>query len=164
MTIAAAAAATVETPKRSARSPWFQSASFDLLLILGVPFLTWPLVMAAQGAWGPTLLNQLILLTATGHYFATFVRVYGDRELFARFKARFVVVPLVLLVTCVGMFASGHGAALLLVTTAWAFWHWLAQAFGFARIYDIKVGSFRPLTALLDRALVITGFVTYGAY
>lgn len=142
-----------------ARSPWFHSAPFDLLLILGVPFFTWPLVMAGQNAWGAGLLGELILLTATGHYFATFVRAYGDRELFARFRIRFVIAPLVLLGVCVGMFASGHSSSLLLVTTGWAFWHWLAQAFGFARIYDIKVGSYRRLTTWLDKALVITGFV-----
>lgn len=142
-----------------ARSPWFRSAPFDLLLILGVPFVTWPLLMLLQDATGAERLNQLILITATGHYFATFVRTYGDRELFARFRTRFVVAPLVLLVVCVGMFASGHGAPLLLVTAGWAFWHWLAQAFGFARIYDSKVGSFRPLTAWLDKAIVIAGFV-----
>src|SRR5690606_8733106 len=58
-----------------------------------------------------------------------------------------------------GMFLSGHGPALALVTMAWAFWHWLAQAFGFARIYDIKAGSFGRYTSWLDKALVITGFV-----
>lgn len=141
------------------RSPWFKSAAFDMLLILGVPFFTWPLVMAGTVAWGPDLFNSLILLTATGHYFATFVRTYGDRELFRRFQTRFVLVPILLLVTCIGMFTSGNGPSLLIVTVGWAFWHWLAQAFGFARIYDIKVGSFRPLTAWLDKALVITGFV-----
>jgi tetratricopeptide (TPR) repeat protein len=153
----------------AARSPWFHSAAFDLLLILAVPFLTWPLVMAGQRAWGAALLNQLIVLSATGHYFATFVRAYGDRELFARFQVRFLVAPVLLLVVCLWAFTGNDGryaAALLLVTAGWAFWHWLAQAFGFARIYDIKVGSFRPLTAWLDKALVIAGFlgaVTWNA-
>lgn len=143
----------------STRSPWFRSAPFDLLLIAGVPFVTWPVLMLLQNAAGADWLNRWILVTATGHYFATFVRAYGDRDLFARFRVRFVAAPLILLAVCVGMFASGHGAALLLVTAGWAFWHWLAQAFGFARIYDSKVGSFRPLTAWLDKALVIAGFV-----
>ncbi len=152
-------ATSIAEPARHTPSPWFWSARFDLLLILCVPFFTWPLVMAAKGAWGPDLLNQLILLTATGHYFATFVRAYGDRDLFKRFRTRFLLVPTVLLTTAIALFTTGNGAPLLLVTAAWAFWHWLAQAFGFARIYDIKVGSFRPLTAMLDKVLVITGFV-----
>ena len=83
--------------------------------------------MAGQTAWGPDLLTRLIFLTATGHYFATFVRAYGDRELFERFRTRFLLAPLVLLVTFVTMFASGNGPSLLFVTTAWAFWHWLAH-------------------------------------
>ena len=151
MTTAAAPAPTT--------SPWFRSPSFDFLLILGVPFLTWPLVTAAKDNWGADLMRQLILLTATGHYFATFVRAYGDRDLFARFRVRLVMAPLVLLATCVGLNVSGYGPQIMVMVTAWAFWHWLAQAFGFARIYDIKVGSFQPLTALLDKALVIAGFL-----
>src|SRR5262245_55933486 len=119
------AAAGKAAPPAGARSPWFHSARFDLLLILGVPFVTWPIVMLGQGAFGPTLLNQLILLTATGHYFATFVRAYGDRELFARWRMRLLLVPCVLLATCIGLFTTGHGAALMLVTSGWAFWHWL---------------------------------------
>lgn len=152
-------AANFQGAARPARSPWFRSATFDLLLILGVPFLTWPLLMLAQDAWSAPTLNQLIVLSATGHYFATFVRAYGDRELFARFKTRLLLAPPALLILCVSMFASGHGPALMLVTALWAFWHWLAQAFGFARIYDIKVGSYAPRTALLDKALVIAGFL-----
>ena len=115
--------------------------------------------MAGKFAWGPELVGQLILLTATGHYFATFVRAYGDRDLFQRFRTRFLCAPVVLLATYIAMFASGNGPAAIVVTTGWAFWHWLAQAFGFARIYDIKAGSFSKRTALLDRALVISGFV-----
>ena len=130
-----------------------------MLLILCVPLITWPLVKAGQVAWGPDLLASLILLTATGHYFATFARAYGDRELFQRFRTRFLLTPVVLLVTFIAMFASGNGPSLVLVTTGWAFWHWLAQAFGFARIYDIKVGSFGYWTALLDKALVVSWFV-----
>jgi len=151
MTSAAAPAPTA--------SPWFRSPSFDFLLILGVPFLTWPIVYAANGEWGADLMRQLILLTATGHYFATFVRAYGDHELFARFRVRLVAAPVVLLATCVGLNVAGFGPQIMVMVTAWAFWHWLAQAFGFARIYDIKVGSFAPLTALLDKALVIAGFL-----
>ena len=139
--------------------PWFRSPTFDFLWILGVPLLTWPLLTLANVEWGPAVMSQLILLTATGHYFATFVRAYGDADLFARFRVRFVVVPIVLLLTCVGAFAFGFGAELTILVAAWAFWHWLAQAFGFARIYDIKVGSFHPRTALLDKALVVAGFV-----
>lgn len=156
MSMSTAAPATA-APTR--RSPWFRSAPFDLLLILGVPFLTWPLLTAARMNWGADLLTKLILLTATGHYMATFVRAYGDQELFARFRVRFVVAPIVLLVTCVGLYTNGQGPQLMILVAAWAFWHWLAQAFGFARIYDIKVGSFHWLTALLDKALVITGFI-----
>ena len=151
MTAAAAPAPTT--------SPWFRSPSFDFLLILGVPFLTWPLLTLAKDEWGASLMTQLILLTATGHYFATFVRAYGDHDLFARFRLRLLVAPIVLAATCVWCNVEECRAQIMVMVTAWAFWHWLAQAFGFARIYDIKVGSFQPLTAMLDKALVVAGFL-----
>lgn len=140
-------------------SGWFVNPWFDSFLIVGTPLLIWPAVMVAQDVWSPELLGHLILLTATGHYFATFVRTYGDLRLFRRFRARFVGVPILLIFTCVWAYANGASGPLLLVTGVWAFWHWLAQAFGFARIYDARIGSFRPLTAFLDKALVVVWFV-----
>jgi tetratricopeptide (TPR) repeat protein len=155
--VPATAARAAPTP--STRSPWFHSAAFDLPLILLVPLFTWPLVLGAQHAFGADLVTKLILLTATGHYFATFARAYGDRELLARFPLRFLLVPPIVFATCIAMWATGRSAPLVLLVGLWGFWHWLAQAFGFARIYDSKVGSFRPLTAFLDKALVVGGFV-----
>lgn len=58
-------------------------------------------------------------LTATGHYFATFARADSNQELFERFRIRFMLAPLLLvLATFVSMFASGNGPSLLFVTTA----------------------------------------------
>jgi tetratricopeptide (TPR) repeat protein len=152
--------ATIPTTGRAARpSPWFHSAPFDLLLVLGTPLVTWPLLLAAKGAVGPDLLRMLLPISATGHYFATFVRAYGDRELLARFRTRLTVAPIVLVATALGLIWNGQLAAVMLVTALWGFWHWLAQAFGFARIYDSKVGSYAARTAFLDRALVVMGFV-----
>jgi hypothetical protein len=116
-------------------------------------------LLAAKGAIGPDLLRMLLPISATGHYFATFVRAYGDRELFARFRTRLTIAPVVLVATALGLIWNGQLAAVMLVTALWGFWHWLAQAFGFARIYDSKVGSYAPRTAFLDRALVVMGFV-----
>ena len=100
-------------PTRS--SPWFGSAPFDLILILGVPFLTWPLLTAARWTWGADLLTKLILLTATGHYMATFVRAYGDRDLFARFRVRFP-----------GLLGLGWGTGVGLVGLGWLGWAWVS--------------------------------------
>ncbi|MCA8956038.1 MAG: tetratricopeptide repeat protein [Planctomycetes bacterium] len=140
-------------------SPWFHGVWFDLILIVGTPLLVWPLVLGARQVWSAATLSQLILLTATGHYFATFVRAYGDHDLFTRFRLRFVAMPVLLVATCVWCFVSGYSGPLLLVVGMWAFWHWLAQAFGFARIYDAKAGSFSTVTAWLDKLLVISWFV-----
>ena len=105
------------------------NAWFDSIFIVGTPLLGWPLIMLAQEASSAELLTRLILLTATGHYFATFARAYGDKQLRARFRARLTILPVVLLFTCVWAFTNDASHPLLLVTGMWAFWHWLAQAF-----------------------------------
>lgn len=147
-------------PPTTAPSSWFHSARFDLAFLLLVPFATWPLLTAAMQLSGAALLNQLIVLSATGHYFATFARAYGDRELLTRFAVRLRLAPLLLIPACLWFVLTGREAVLLLATAAWGFWHWLAQAFGFARIYDHKCGAHAPLTAWLDKALVTAGFVS----
>lgn len=147
------------TPSPPRRSIWFVNPAFDFVFIVGTPFLVWPLVKGAESLWSAELLGQLILITATGHYMATFVRAYGDALLFRRFAVRFVAVPIVILVAFVGLMVQGLGGPLLLLVALWGLWHWLAQAFGFSRIYDAKVGSFRPATAWLDKALVVSWFL-----
>ena len=67
---------------------------------------------------GARLVDPADLLTATGHYFATFARADSNQELFERFRIRFMPAPLLLLVTFVSMFASGNGPSLLFVTMA----------------------------------------------
>jgi hypothetical protein len=85
------------------------------------------------------------------------LRAYGDRELFQRFKVRFVVAPLFLVAVCV-FCISQEFTGLTLVLYAWGVWHGLAQTYGFLRIYDAKVLSSATLTCRLDLAMCVAWF------
>jgi hypothetical protein len=47
-----------------------------------------------------------------------------------------------------------------LIILVWATWHALMQVYGFARIYDAKVGSVSPVTANWDWLVCLCGFLT----
>jgi hypothetical protein len=149
----------VEVPRRAAASPWILDRWHDLLLFVATPALLIPLVWLAGRFWTAQSLYAVALFGALGHHLPGMMRAYGDRELFARFRTRFIAAPLVLLVVC---FASGvldpSLSAIVLVTYLWGVWHGLMQTYGFLRIYDAKARSFGPATVFLDRWMCIAWF------
>jgi tetratricopeptide (TPR) repeat protein len=96
---------------------------------------------------------------ATGHHLPGMMRAYGDRDLFARFKWRFILSPLFLLTVCIA-FTVYEWKGLTVVVLIWGFWHSFMQVYGFVRIYDAKVKSFAWITARLDWLLC---FFWFGA-
>ena len=83
-----------------------------------------------------------------------------DRELFVRFRTRFIVAPVFLVAVCIASaWLDPAMSSIVLVTYLWGVWHGLMQTHGFLRIYDAKVGSFGRPTALLDQWMCITWFV-----
>ena len=120
---------------------WIKSPSLDLVLFIGVPALLLPLILARPGR--PAVQEWILYLGgfgALGHHLPGMLRAYGDRELFERFRVRLIVAPIFLAAVCIG-FALADLGGLLLVTFLWTTWHTLMQIYGFARIYDAKVGS-----------------------
>ena len=98
------------------------------------------------------------------------MRAYGDRELFARFRWRFLFAPplifaLALVFTPPAAIAGAlglpwthlHGLELILLV--WGTWHGLMQTYGFMRIYDIRRGENDRYVASLDHALCLIVFV-----
>ena len=85
------------------------------------------------------------------------MRAYGDRDLFKRYKSRFIVAPILLLAICIpAMMANLQ--AVVLVAAVWGIWHALMQTYGFLRIYDAKVASFANATRRLDLAMCLSWF------
>jgi tetratricopeptide (TPR) repeat protein len=151
-------AATVN--KRPAPSPsvWILDTVHDLLLFVGTPLVIVPVFFLAQARYSVEAIALFVAaFGACGHHLPGMMRAYGDRELFQRFRVRFIVAPLFLLAVC--LVSSWYRLqTLVVVAVLWGFWHGLAQVYGFGRIYDAKVGSTAPLTARLDLALCFTWF------
>jgi len=135
----------------------------DLLLFVGTPLLIVPLVFLVQSPWigveAGTIGLMVFSFGALGHHFPGMIRAYGDRDLFRRFRARFIVAPVLLVAVAIAV-AQYHLHTLTLVILIWGCWHGLMQVYGFVRIYDVKVGYTSPVTAYWDWLLLACWFAT----
>jgi tetratricopeptide (TPR) repeat protein len=128
----------------AASRPWIAGPWLDLALFIGVPLFLVPLILLRPGRPGvQELLLYLGAFGALGHHLPGMMRAYGDRELFRRYRVRFVLAPLFLAGVCVGFTVAGLGGVVL-ITFFWTTWHTLMQIFGFARIYHAKGAAALP--------------------
>src|SRR5213596_2309563 len=129
---------------------WILDSWRDLILYVGTPLLLLPAFALAQARWSPQdIYLYVAAFGATAHHLPGMIRAYGDRALFERFKWRFILAPLFLLVTCVA-FYWWDLKGIILVVFFWGVWHGMMQTYGFCRIYDAKTGSFAALNRRLD--------------
>jgi len=147
---------------------WVLDPFQDTLLIIAAPLLAAGLALlimqhygAAQGA--VLIITTHIILTVA-HHLPTFIRIYGDVELFRRFKWHFVLGPVVPLVFAAGVltyinvhqYPVEYFLYLWIFLSLWDPWHFLRQHFGFMRIYDRHNAAPRLLASRMDWA--ISGF------
>jgi tetratricopeptide (TPR) repeat protein len=147
------------SPSAVAASPWIVRATWDLPLVVLTPALVFPLLLLWRAGSGDQVVYATVLaFGALGHHLPGMLRAYGDRALFARFRTRFLLAPLFLVLVCGGFSVAGlHGVAM--VALVWGIWHGWMQTYGFARIYDHKRGSIARTTARIDFALCAAWFV-----
>lgn len=164
-------AAQPVSQQQSPRKVWIISPAWDLLYLVATPVLIVPLVILARDHWSPEAVSLAVISFASlGHHLPGFMRAYGDRELFTRFRWRFLLAPpllfaLALLFSPPDWLASWlelpwthlHGLELILLV--WGTWHGLMQTYGFMRIYDVKLGETAAREARLDHALCLVIFV-----
>ena len=134
-------------------SPWILDRWRDLLFFVGTPILLIPIFAAAQRRWSAQDIFLFVgAFGAMGHHLPGMIRAYGDRALFSRFKMRFVVAPIALVVVCV--WASIYNIqAIQLAALVWGIWHGMMQTYGFGRIYDAKAAAKAVGRARVDLAL-----------
>jgi tetratricopeptide repeat protein len=139
-------------------SPWILDRWRDLLLFVGTPVLLIPLFTAAQARWSAQDIFLFVgAFGAMGHHLPGMIRAYGDRALFARFKTRFIVAPIALLIVCI--WSSVYNIqAVQLLAMAWGIWHGMMQTYGFCRIYDAKASARAAARARVDLALCFAWF------
>jgi Tfp pilus assembly protein PilF len=142
------------------RNLWILSSWRDLILYVGTPLLILPLFALAQARWSAQdIYLYVAAFGAMGHHLPGMIRAYGDRALFERFRWRFILAPIFLLVVCVA-FTWWDLQGIVLVVFFWGVWHGMMQTYGFCRIYDAKAGSFAAFTRRLDFAMCAAWFAT----
>ncbi len=144
--------------QRSGADRWILGPWADCLLIIGSPALIYLLITWARGATDAQTVSAFVMIWAIGHHLPGMMRAYGDSALFSQYRVRFVLAPLLLLTASSFAFLTGVTAGLMALTAVWGWWHYLMQAYGFARIYDAKLGIFDPWTRHLDRAMCLAWF------
>ena len=164
-------ATTSATPSQN--QPWIVSAWWDLAYVVVTPVAIVPVVLILARYWltAEQVSLAVISFASLGHHLPGFMRAYGDRELFLRFRWRFLLAPplafgLALLFTPPNALAAAlhlpwkhlHGLELILLF--WGTWHGLMQIYGFMRIYDVRLGVDDRRSSRLDHALCLIVFVT----
>ena len=153
------------------RQTWIVSAWWDLAYVVVTPLLIVPVVLILVRHWlTPEEVSLAVISFASlGHHLPGFMRAYGDRELFARYRWRFLLCPwmvlgLALLFSPPSILADAlgipwkhlHGLELILLV--WGTWHGLMQTYGFMRIYDLRMGINDRWAARLDHWLCLVVF------
>lgn len=154
------------------RRTWIVSPAWDLVYLVLTPLAIVPAVLLAVRHWlSPEQVYLAVISFASlGHHLPGFMRAYGDRELFDRFRWRFLLAPPLIFAMAVLFTPPPRIAATLglpwrhlhgleLVLLLWGTWHGLMQTYGFMRIYDVRRGDNDRRTARLDHALCVAIFV-----
>jgi hypothetical protein len=134
-----------------------------VVFIVLTPFLATPAILILYSSWVGVRAETISLIVAaffaTGHHLPGLIRAYGDRELFKRFRWRFLLAPPIVFLAYFPLYTY-HFSLYRLIILVWATWHGLMQLYGFVRIYDAKVGSVSRSTAHWDWLLCLCAFVT----
>ena len=84
---------------------WILDSWRDLILYVCTPLLLVPMFVLAQARWSAEDIYLFVAaFGAMGHHLPGMIRAYGDRALFERFKWRFILAPIFLVVVCTMFF------------------------------------------------------------
>ena len=151
----------------SPRQNWILNAGGDWFWIIGTPILALAWALLTLVTLGPIWVISIFVVFNASHHMPTFLRIYGDKDLFARFRWSLLLGPI--LPFCFAMavvaFLVSSGRSLNdflflgLITAIWDPWHFLMQHYGFMRIYDRHNHAPRSIAARMDLALCGSWFV-----
>jgi hypothetical protein len=177
-------AAPAEAPERSSRSMqtahavgrrpaqnWVLDPVQDTVLIIAAPLLVLAIALLAFRMLPATSATSLIIVShvvlTVAHHLPTFIRIYGDVELFRRYRWSFVLAPVIPLAFSAGVLAYinyrglpiEYFLYLYIMLALWDPWHFLRQHYGFMRIYDRGNEAPKSLAARMDLTLCSVWFV-----
>lgn len=149
---------SAQSGDQSAVRPWLIGPIQDLSLIVATPVLIVPLAWLIQTAGSDAIFVLIVAAFGqVGHNLPGLIRAYGDRELFQRYRTRFVVAPMLLGIVCI-LCAFQNLHVLILASVMWAIWHALMQTYGFVRIYASRTAGTQQTDRWLDFLMCIAWF------
>jgi hypothetical protein len=150
---------------------WVLNPYQDTLFVIAAPVIVLAVTLWAFQRFGAAEATSLIVVThiimTVAHHLPTFIRIYGDVDLFKRFKWNFVLGPVIPMVFSIGVlsYINTHDLPvesflyLYIMLVLWDPWHFLRQHYGFMRIYDRPNAAPRKLAANMDLWLCAIWFV-----
>jgi hypothetical protein len=157
------------------RSAYIVGPTYDWLLFLLPPIIALSIGYLVKDSWvsteyvefagyEQTLAALLMGVFIHAHLFAVFFRSHGNHDVFTRFRVRFLLVPPMLFF---GMVTSNWILiSVSVLATFWDVYHSALQTFGFARIYDARLGNDPMASRRLDwwlNQLLYVGPILAGA-
>ena len=164
-------ARAARVPGRNRAQNWVLDPVQDTVLIIAAPLLVLALALAAFRTMPAGDATSLIIVShvvlTVAHHLPTFIRIYGDVELFRRYRWTFLLAPVIPLAFSAGMltYINYRGLPveyflyLYIMLAIWDPWHFLRQHYGFMRIYDRANEAPRFLAARMDLTLCSVWFV-----
>ena len=137
---------------------WIINRGSDSLFFIGMPLLSLAILTLASSYFSSFDIALFVLaFFAVGHHLPGLMRAYGERELFERYKARFIIAPIVI-GACVGWSVFNGHLGFFILLALWDMWHFFMQHYGFMRIYEVKRHKPSRLSGRLDWMLAATWF------
>jgi len=152
------------------RQNWVLDPVQDMLFVIAAPILVLLAALAmfrtlgAEAATSFIIVGHIVFTVA--HHLPTFIRIYGDVDLFKRFKWSFVIGPVVPLVFSAAVLTyinvKGYPVEyflyLYIMLALWDPWHFMRQHYGFMRIYDRQNAAPKHIAARMDLWLSVVWF------
>jgi hypothetical protein len=137
---------------------YIRSSRADLVWFVALPLVATLIALGFQRSLPYAAHASIAVWITMPHHYATWVRSYGLREDWTRWRERLIAAP-ILLGSSVVIGSALAPMTLVIVLMLWDHQHSMMQQYGFSRIYDFKSGAGTPSTARLDFWL---GVVLYG--
>ncbi len=153
----------VARPKQN----WVINPISDLLFIIGTPLLAFAWAAVVFINFGTAMVISIFIVFNVAHHLPTFIRIYGDRDLLARFRWSLLLGPVLpfsmaMLAVCFVIrsdYPINNVMCLGLILTVWDPWHFFMQHYGFMRIYDGNNRAPRKLASRMDMILCASWFL-----
>jgi len=160
------ASVATSVSQESPRQNWIVGKTADVFFIIAAPIFALFWAILTYKTLGGRVLMSIFIVFNVGHHLPTFIRIYGDRDLFQRFRWSLILGPIIPF--CAFMALVAHVISkgqpvdsvffLSIVLTLWDPWHFLMQHYGFMRIYDRHNAAPRQLAGRMDYLVCATWF------